>query len=125
MEYRTITSKATLAGVIKASADIQNIACLKAVLAANVVPADALAVSMDIKADASLVRMNYPAVGHTGIEIRHSSSDYIFTIAQLTPTALPQSLDAEPGTAFTRVEMDGIPYSEVSNEFGTTVNIGG
>ncbi len=79
-----------------------------------IVPAYALADSGSIMVRAT-----------SAVEVTHTYTSLELFPAYLTPTALPQSLVAPSGAAFDSIELDGIPYSEVSNEYGTTVNIGG
>ena len=58
------------------------------------------------------------------LNIRHTYDDTDLFPAYLTPSAEAQTLEAEKGTAFNKIYLDAIPYSEVSNSYGTTVNIG-
>lgn len=54
-----------------------------------------------------------------------STGDVRLLPLHLTPTAEAQTVNAEAGKAYNRVDMDGIPYYETTNESGGyTVIIG-
>lgn len=58
------------------------------------------------------------------VALSPSGGDVRLLPLHLTPTIDAQSVNAEAGRAFSKVDMDGIPYYEFSNEYGTTISIG-
>lgn len=81
--------------------------------------------------------LNVTLVGSASLEVTLSNCSKTLEVAlspssgevrllplHLTPTVDAQSVSADPGKAFNRVDMDGIPYHEIRNEYGTTIVIG-
>lgn len=58
------------------------------------------------------------------VTLAASTGDVRLLPLHLTPTVDSQSVTADPGKAFNKVDMDGIPYHEIRNEYGTTIVIG-